>query len=549
MLERLSVENYALIDHLEMELDRELNIITGETGAGKSILLGALGLLLGGKNDGVATRDNAKSCVVEGLFSIGALGLEPLFEQMDWEYDAQVTIRRVITPAGKSRSFVGDIPASLSDLKVLSSKLIDIHSQHQNQILADESFRRSTLDMLYESTAILTEYGNLYDQLQELRTQLRTAEQSAAQASRDQEWIAHQVEELTAAKLREGESEEAEAELHILENAEMINEVLVRFTNAMDGDDERSVLVVLRNSEREMRQISKHYPAAGEYAERLSSALAELKDMSRSVAAEAESIESDPERLAKLSERIDTLYTLCQKHRAADLRELIAIRDHYTSQLGAIIGADELIAKLKKEIASHKEAATKLAAKITVQRKKAAVVLAKEVSTILSKLGMAESRFEVEIGATEELQPMGCDNVEMLFSSVASKAPQRIDRIASGGEVSRIMLALKCVIARHKELPTIIFDEIDTGVSGRIADAMGEIIASLAQTLQVVDITHLPQVASKGNSHFVVYKEGGHTNITRLTHDQRIEQIATMISGEAISDAAMEQARILVGQK
>ncbi len=546
MLQTLSVENYALIEQLEMSLDPQLNIITGETGAGKSILLGALGLLLGGKNDGAATRDNTKSCVVEGQFSIGALGLQPLFEQMDWEYEDEITIRRVITPSGKSRSYVGDIPASLSDLKRLSTKLIDIHSQHQNQIISDEDFRRSTLDLLFDSAPMLTTYQACYNKLQTLRRELSEAEELAAKASRDQEWIAHQVEELTAASLREGETEEAEAELRVLENAEAIGETLARFCEAMDGDDDRSLLVVLRSCEREMRAIVKSYHPAAEYAERLSSSLAELKDMARSVAAESESIEADPERLSKLSERLDLIYTLCHKHRAADLGELIEIRDQYVAQLGSILGSDERISKLKGEISKCEGEAFALAAELTAERRRVAPLLEERVLSILRRLGMSDSRFELSLKSSKTLLESGVDHVDMLFSSVAGKSPQAIEKIASGGEISRIMLALKAVMAQHADLPTIIFDEIDTGVSGRIADAMGEIIEELSHSLQVIDITHLPQVASKGRSHFVVYKDEGHTNIRPLTSEDRVTQIATMISGDTITEAAIEQAKILL---
>lgn len=546
MLHTLSVENYALIEQLEMSLDAQLNIITGETGAGKSILLGALGLLLGGKNDGTATRDNTKNCVVEGQFSIGALGLQPLFEEMDWEYEEQITIRRIITPAGKSRAYIGDIPASLSDLKKLSTKLIDIHSQHQNLIVADEDFRRSTLDLLYDSAPILTKYRSQYSQLQELRRELTQAEELAAKASRDQEWITYQVEELTAANLRDGEVEEAEEELKILENAELIGETLSRFCEAMDGDDDRSVLVVLRNCERDMHTIAKSYSPAAEYAERLTSSLAELKDMSRSIAAESDSIEADPERLAKLSERVDLIYTLCHKHRAADLAELIEIRDRYTAQLGSILGSDEKIATLKAQIKECEKKATTLAADITKKRKGVAPIFERQILGILTRLGMSDARFEVSLNSSNGLMVSGTDHVDLLFSSVNGKSVQAIERIASGGEISRIMLAIKAIMAKHADLPTIIFDEIDTGVSGRIADAMGEIIEELSQTLQVIDITHLPQVASKGNSHFVVYKDGGHTNIRPLSSEDRIMQIATMISGDTITEAAIEQAKILL---
>ncbi len=547
MLESLTVENYALIDRLEMSLSGELNIITGETGAGKSILLGALGLLLGGKNDGTATKDNTKSCIVEGIFSIGGLGLKPIFDRYDWEYEEQISIRRVITASGKSRSFVGDIPVSLSELKSLSDKLICIHSQHQNQTLADEVFRITSVDQLYDGAAALhNDYITDYNRLKSLRHELQQLEDVAAKAKRDQEWLTHQVEELTAANLRLGESEEAEAELLILENSEQISQVLATFAQRMDGDDDSGVLIALKSSEKEMQQIGKSYPAAAEYAERLTSVLAELKDMNQSIMAECESIDANPERLEQLSTRIDTIYSLCQKHRAKDLEELIEVRDKYSEQLSMILGSDEQIKQIKKSIAECEKSALQKAHAIGDARRKAAPIFAAGVVRILQRLGMEQARFVVEIRDTKVLMESGVDAVDFLFSSVEGKTPQPISRIASGGEISRVMLAIKALLSQRVELPTIIFDEIDTGVSGRIADAMGEIICELSQTMQVIDITHLPQVASKGESHFVVYKESGRTNITKLTAEQRVEQIATMISGSHTTNAALEQARILL---
>ncbi|MFI3289428.1 MAG: DNA repair protein RecN [Rikenellaceae bacterium] len=546
MLKSLIVENYALIDRLEISLDPALNIITGETGAGKSILLGALGLLMGGKNDGTATKDNTKSCVVEGTFSIGMLNLEPLFEANDWEYEEVITLRRVITASGKSRSFIGDIPVSLSELKILSERLIDIHSQHQNQILSNEEFRISAIDLLYDSKSLLAKYLGEYNTLQSLRAKLRTAEEVAASARRDEEWITHQVEELTAANLRIGESEEAEAELKILENSELITQNFEAFTARMEQDDEGGILVALRASQKEMQQIAKSFPDAADYAERLGSVVAELKDMYSSISASSESIEADPERLSKLSSRIDTIYSLCQKHRAADLAELIEIRDRYAAQLGAILGSDEEITRLKKEIKECEGSTSKLSAKITESRRKVAPIFEKSICKTLKQLGMEQARFTVQIRESKAT-PLGSDAIDFLFSSVEGKSPQPVERIASGGEISRVMLALKVLLAEKMSLPTIIFDEIDTGVSGRIADAMGEIIEELSRKMQVIDITHLPQVASKGNSHFVVYKEGGRTNITRLSKEERVQQIATMLSGSVITDAAVEQAQFLLG--
>ncbi|MFI3248200.1 MAG: DNA repair protein RecN [Rikenellaceae bacterium] len=546
MLQSLTVDNYALIDHLEMTLDSALNIITGETGAGKSILLGALGLLMGGKNDGAATKDNTKSCVVEGIFSIGELDLKSLFEENDWEYESEISIRRIITASGKSRSFIGDIPVSLSELKLLSDRLIDIHSQHQNLVLSNEEFRISSLDLLYDSKPLLQSYLNEYNALQSMKAELRSLEEAAASARRDQEWLTHQVEELTAANLRLGESEEAEAELKILENAESIGQIFGTFATRMESDDDSGILVALRTSQKEMQQISKNYPDAVDYAERLGSVLAELKDMYSSISAASESIEADPERLAKLSSRIDAIYSLCQKHRVSDLAELIEVRDRYRAQLGAILGSDEQIAKLKESIAECERRTKSAAAQISEKRKKASPIFEKNIYKTLKHLGMEQARFIVQISDAKQFTTNGADNVDFLFSSVEGKTPQPVEKIASGGEISRVMLALKVLLAEKMSLPTIIFDEIDTGVSGRIADAMGEIIEELSQKMQVVDITHLPQVASKGDSHFVVYKDGGRTNITRLTEEERVQQIATMISGSVITDAAIEQAKFLL---
>ncbi len=547
MLIKLSVENYALIDRLEMTLDGALNIITGETGSGKSILLGALGLLMGVKNDGAATKDNTKSCVVEGLFSIEGLGLKSLFEERDWEYEEQVTIRRVITASGKSRAFIGDIPVGLGELKELTSRLIDIHSQHQNQILSDESFRISAIDLLYEAEGLLYKYRSKHTQLQQLRAELRRVEEIAATARRDEEWLTHQVTELSAAKLREGESEEAEAELQILENAEAIGESLNYFTAVVDADDERGVLIALKGAERSMRQIAKSFPAAAEYAERLGSVVAELKDLNSSIIADSEGVEADPQRLATLNERIDTLYSLCQKHRAADIAELIEIRDRYEAQLLTIQNSDDEIGRLKKSIEECEKEVWSVAREISTARAKVAPQFSEAITSTLQRLGMEQARFEVNILSTNELRESGCDQITFMFSSVEGKSMQGVERIASGGELSRVMLAIKALLARHMMLPTIIFDEIDTGVSGRIADVMGEIIEELSERMQVVDITHLPQVASKGESHFVVYKDGGRTNITKLNAEERVQQIATMLSGDRITDAAIAQARILIG--
>ncbi len=547
MLRSLTIENYALIDHLEMELDPHLNIITGETGAGKSILLGALGLLLGNKNDGSAIKDNAKSCVVEGVFEISSLNLKSLFEQHDWEWEEQVTIRRTISPSGKSRAFIGDIPVTLADLKGLGSRLIDIHSQHQNLILQSEQFRIEALDLVAQNDDLLSQYSQHYKAMMTLKAQLSELEEVAAKMARDQEWITHQVDELTAAKLIDGEVEEIESELAMLENVDRISESLSTLRTRLDSE-EVGVLVQLKSSQNELRSVAKSFRPAQEYSLRIESVLAELKDINASISVDCEQIECNPERLQKLSDRLGEIYSLCQKHRAKDLAELITIRDDYASKLMIINNSDEEVTKLKSQIAESQSLAMQQAIKIESKRKAAAIKFGDAICHTLRMLGMSDATIDIRVERRESLTLSGINSVDFLFSSNKSFTPQPIEKIASGGEISRVMLSLKSLLAKHKHLPTIIFDEIDTGVSGQIADAMGEIIASLSTSLQVIDITHLPQVAAKGETHFVVYKDGGRTNIKLLDECERVSQIATMISGAQISSAAMEQARILLGR-
>ncbi|WP_290540088.1 DNA repair protein RecN [Alistipes sp.] len=547
MLRRLSVENYALIDKLEMELDPHLNIITGETGAGKSILLGALGLLLGAKNDGQAMKDATRNCTVEGTFEITGSGLEAFFDENDLDYAPETTLTRMITPAGKSRAFVNDVPVQLAQLRELGTRLLDIHSQHQNLILSSEEFRTSALDTVAANGELLAQYAAQYARLTELRRQLATLREEAAKGRRDEEWLRFQTEELTAADLRPGEQAELEEELTVLENADRIGEALTSLRNALDTD-ESGVLAQLKNSENELNHIRSHYPAAGEYAERLRSVLEELKDINGSAAAACERLDADPERLAKCSARLDTLIALQQKHRAADEVGLIALRDSCVAQLAAIVHSDEEIARAEAALAEASAKTAALADRLHKAREKAASGFEKHILATLARLGMAETVFRIALLPLAEPGRTGRDSVQFLFTANPRMTPQPVERIASGGELSRVMLALKALLAERMQLPTIIFDEIDTGVSGRIADAMGEIIASLSGSIQVVDITHLPQVASKGTAHFVVYKRGGRTDITRLNDEERVTEIAKMLSGSEITDAALAQARILLGK-
>ncbi len=545
MLRRLSVENYALIDSLELELDPHLNIITGETGAGKSILLGALSLLLGAKNEGSAIKDTTRSCRVEGTFDLTGLGLEAFFEENELDYAAETTLTRLITPAGKSRSFVNDLPVQLTVLRELGSRLVDIHSQHQNLILSSEEFRTEAIDTVAGNAALLADYRAAFGQLQTLRRELQSLREEAEAGRRDEEWLRFQCDELTAAKLRAGEQAEVEAELAVLEHADRIGELFTTLRNAFD-EEQTGILSRLREGEQGMLHLREHYAPAAEYAARLRSVLEELKDMNRSLAADSERIDADPERLQKLTARLDALIALQQKHRVASEEELIALRDRSLAKLAAITHSDEQIAAKEAAVREAEVQTHALADALHAARAAAAPTLSEEIVSTLSQLGMAETTFTVEL-SPRELSRTGGDGVQFLFTANRTARPQPIERIASGGELSRVMLALKAMLAERMQLPTILFDEIDTGVSGRIADAMGAIIARLSAKMQVVDITHLPQVASKGETHFVVYKEEGRTHIRRLGRVERTIEIAKMLSGAEVTEAALQQAKILLG--
>lgn len=546
MLKSLTIENYALIESLHVEWDEHLNIITGETGAGKSILLGALGMLLGAKNEGQATKDISKNCVIEATFSIDGYGLEQLFEDNDLDYEGEITIRRIITPAGKSRSFVGDMPVQLATLKELGSRLVDIHSQHQNLILSSEDFRISILDTLASNEELLKKYSTQLAHLTSLRSEYRKLEEQMESARKDEEWLRYTVEEFRAAKLREGEKAETEQKLAIVEAADRIGEALTTLRNTLD-DEELGILVSLSRSERELSSLGENYPAGQSLAERIHAVVEELKDISATARDEADMIDADPEKLQKLSDRLNTIYSLEIKHRAESYDDLLAKAAAYEHKLATIDNSDTELRELQQRIADAEDECRRVATMIHDARMGVCGNFEQKIVAILQKLGMEDARFEVAITPIETFSPTGSDNVAYLFTANRTTKPAAIERIASGGELSRVMLALKAILVEKIKLPTVIFDEIDTGVSGRIADAMGEIIADMATKMQVVDITHLPQVAAKRGTHFVVFKNEGKTNIRQLSNSERIDEIAKMLSGSEISDAARRQAQILLG--
>lgn len=547
MLKSLTIENYALIDSLNVEWDEHLNIITGETGAGKSILLGALGLLLGAKNEGQATKDLDRNCVVEATFDIAKLNLQQIFEDNDLDYEPEISIRRVITPAGKSRAFVGDMPVQLSTLKELGAHLVDIHSQHQNLIISSEEFRTTTLDTLAQNATLMETYTAKLATLNSLRSEHRTMSAEMEAARKDEEWLRYTVEEFRTAKLKEGEQAETEQILATLESADRIGEALTTLRNALD-DEELGAVVGLTRSQREFEAIGERYLEGANIAERLKSVVAELKDISTTAADEAERIDADPEKLQRLSDRLNTIYSLEMKHRAESYDDLLAKAATFEARLATIDNSGTALQELEARITEADKECRMAAHALHESRVEVSKYLADSVVATLRMLGMEDAQFIVEITEGEHYTSLGTDSVAYLFTANRTTKPGAVERIASGGELSRIILALKALIAEKRMLPTVIFDEIDTGVSGRIADAMGDIIARLAESMQIVDITHLPQVASKSGAHFVVYKEEGRTNIRRLSKTERVNEIAKMLSGSEITDAAMKQAKILLGK-
>ena len=546
MLTHLSVDNYALIEHLEVEFDSHLNIITGQTGAGKSILLGALSLLLGARNEGAAIKDNSRNCVVEAQFDISGLNLEQLFEELDIDYEPQIAIRRIITPAGKSRAFVGDQPVQLSTLKSLGEYLIDIHSQHSNLILASESFRLGALDTIAGATALREQYNAAYSELGKAQQALSSAKVAIASARKEEEWLRYQVDELRSAALKAGEEEELESKIATLANAESITEAFGLLHQSLT-DEQTGVIMQLIQRTKALKAISEHYVDADSAAERLTSVVIELQDLDSTAEEVIEKIEADPELLDKYNNRLELLYNLRRKHRAESLDELIEIYNRYAQQLESIDRADENIAELEAAVDACQKRAQDIAEAIYSAHKSAAPAFEQGVESILHKVGMANAQFTIDFQRVE-LCPTGSEHIEFLFSANEGMAVRPIEKIASGGEMSRVMLALKSIISRSLALPTIIFDEIDTGVSGSVANAVGEVIAELSATMQVIDITHLPQVASKGNRHYLVYKSESTTNMRQLTDEERVTEIANMLSGENITDAAIAQAKILLGR-
>jgi DNA repair protein RecN (Recombination protein N) len=546
MLCSLSVENYALIDRLEMTLGPGLNIVTGETGAGKSIVLGALGLLLGTRGEAGVQKDPSRACVVEGVFDLEGFGFEGFFAERDLDYAPLTVVRRVISTSGKSRAYVGDLPVGLAVLRELGERLIDIHSQHENLLLRDDAFRVSILDGAAGQGALVKRYGEVFSAWRAVLKRLSAAQAAGRDARRDEEWLRHQTAELAGMRLRAGEQAELEAEQSELSHSDLLRETFGQAASGL-GADETGVVVLLKGLRTALERVEGIHAGAGGFAGRIASAHLDMQDLEREIAAEYERVEGNPERLAAVVERLDAIYGLQQKHRVGTIEELLDIQARFEEQLGAIEHGDEQVAALEREAAALGGEAGKLAARISSARREAAPKVSHSVVEMLRRLGMAEAGLEVEVSDLGELKPNGRDEVRFLFTANSSVQPRPIEKIASGGEISRVMLALKTLSARSAGQITVIFDEIDAGVSGRVADAMGEVIAELGRHCQVLNITHLPQIAAKQGEHFLVYKQGGATHIRPLSTEERVAEIAGLLSGSTVTAAAIRQARELLG--
>ncbi|GHT35914.1 DNA repair protein RecN [Bacteroidia bacterium] len=550
MLKSLLIQNFVLIDHLDIRFNDSFTVITGETGAGKSIILGALSLVLGQRADTRSIKSSEDKCVIEAVFNISAYDLESFFLENDLEYDAETCIlRRELFASGKSRAFVNDSPASLIAVKELGNRLIDIHSQHQNLLLADNKFQLRVVDVMARNEPLLLSYRKEYAHYHSLKKKLKDLTEKAFQSKRDEDYIRFQLQELDDARLISGEQETLEKEQEVLSHAEEIKGALYKINERLNGDEKGGVAYI-KEALTIAENLQRYYPKANEIAERLRSAFIDLNDLASETDAGKEDIEFNPERLQWVNERLNTLYSLQQKHKLPTTDELIALQETYRLQLKEIDSFDEQIEALSAQSEAAYRSLLEIAARLSEQRRKAADTISSQLVSNLSLLGMANTRFRIDFIPKNEPESDGMDEVRFMFSANKSGELERVAQTASGGEISRLMLCIKAMIAGFTALPAIIFDEVDMGVSGEIADKMGIIMQELGAKMQVIAITHLPQIASKGKEHYFVYKEDTAeytlTQIRKLSPEERITEVARMLSGATLTDASIANARELL---
>ncbi|WP_313190181.1 DNA repair protein RecN [Sphingobacterium sp.] len=546
MLSKLQIKNYALIDALDINFDDKLNIITGETGAGKSIIMGALGLILGNRAESKHFFDESRKCIIEGHFYIKDYNLQDLFNSLDLDYEDTSLIRRELHADGKSRAFVNDTPVTLQTLKVLGEKLIDIHSQHATLQINTESFQLLVLDTVAQNQSVLADYKKRYQEYKRTVAELKQLEEDLAKAQSESDYQQFVFNELEQANLQDQEQEGLEAEQSQLENAEEIKRHFHAASSELQ-DGEINVLDSLKQALSSLQNGARYLPSSESLVDRLQSSLIELKDLSAEVEQVAEGISMDEERLSIVNERLSVLYDLQKKHRVATVKELLELKQDLENKLQATDSQGEQIEVLKLKIEKLHQEISKLADQLTNNRNKATKIVEKEVQEVLSRIGMPHAQLNVELNKLSDFKSTGQDEVSFLFSANKGQALQPIHKVASGGELSRVMLAIKSLVAKTSALPTIIFDEIDTGISGEVALRVGELMEELAENMQVISITHLPQIASQGNSHFKVYKEdkGNKTksNIVLMNEEERVLEIAQMLSGANPEDTAIQHAK------
>ena len=549
MLLSLSIKNYALIESLETDFSNQFSVITGETGAGKSILLGALGLVLGNRADLTSLKDKEQKCIIEAQFAISNYNLQSFFDENDMDYEDKTIIRREILPSGKSRAFVNDSPVNLQELQELGAMLLDIHSQHQTRELTEENYQIDILDAVANNGNNVIAYKNALSDFKSTQKELKQLITEKEALVKEYEYNSYLLNELLAANLVDGEQEELEQELEQLSNVEFIKENFERIL-AIANEEQVGAIMNLKEIKVSLQKIAAFSTQYAQLQERLTSSLLEIEDIVSECEQNNEKILADPERLELVNTKLQSIYNLQKKHQVQTVAELLVIQNELDAKVIRVDDLDGAIQKLQTELNSQQAKVDELANTVFENRKKTAPILIEKIKAILSQLGMVEANFQIEINHTDSYYPKGKDEVVLLFSANKGTSFGLLKKVASGGEMSRIMLAIKAILANYSKLPTIIFDEIDTGVSGEIAIKMGEIMKEMSATMQVFAITHLPQIAAKGNSHYKVSKRNlGETTISELnllSQEERIQQIAEMLSGKDITDSALQHAKALL---
>lgn len=554
MLNRLSIRNYALIDSLDIHFDKGLNILTGETGAGKSIIMGGLSLILGQRVESRYFFNQQKKCIIEGYFDVSGYQLNDFFTTQDLDYEQETIIRREVSVDGKSRAFVNDTPVTLQVLRALTEKLIDIHSQHATLQLNTESFQLLTLDSVAQNQPLREQYTSVYRAYRSAAAKLAGMREEMARANAEADYHQFLFDELDTARLESGEDGRLETEQQQLEHAEEIKRGLLGAADALQ-DGEVNAVALLKAALLQLQQAERHMPGLSLQTERLQSSFIELKDLADELSRVEQDVLLNEERLVEVNERLSQLYALQQKHRVEDVDMLIALREELKEKLTSLTADEAAIGQLETEVEQLRSELLELAAALSQSRKSVISFIEEEISRVLSEVGMPHSRLHIEIVPfnTGEIRDSGQDRVEFRFTANRGQTPQPVSKVASGGELSRLMLAIKSLIAKTSSLPTIIFDEIDTGISGEVALKVADIMERLAARMQVIAITHLPQIAAKGNTHFKVYKgESGEktaTYITRLEPQERVLELAQMLSGATPGDTAKQHAAELLRGK